>query len=181
MKQNRDPRNKFIYNIYGQFIYRQGRGLVAQSCPTLCNPMKDSLPGFSQDGIPQARILQRDAIPFSRGSSWPRGWTRIPHTAGKFFTNWATSEAQGVYYIHWRKDSLSDKCLQKMHSHIQKIKSNLYYAPHTKTNTKWINTLNLRPEIIILKETCCNLLDIIVGDVFFLGFDSTRKGNRGKI
>ena len=68
-----------------------------------------------------------------------------------------------------------------MHNHIQKIKSNLYFAPHTKTNTKWIKTLNLRPEIIILKETCSNLLDIIVGDGFFLGFDSTRKGNRGKI
>lgn len=69
-----------------------------------------------------------------------------------------------------------------MHSHIQKMKSNPYFAPHRKTNSKWIKTLNLRPEIIILlKVTRSNLLDIIVGDDFFLGLDNTRKGNRGKI
>ena len=31
---------------------------VAQSCPTLCNPMACSLPGFSVHGILQARILK---------------------------------------------------------------------------------------------------------------------------
>ena len=43
--------------------------LVAQSCPTLCNPMDYSLPGFSVHGILQARILECVANPFSRGSS----------------------------------------------------------------------------------------------------------------
>ena len=46
--------------------------LVAQSCPTLCNPMDWSLSGFSVHGILQARILKWVAIPFSRGSFWPR-------------------------------------------------------------------------------------------------------------
>ena len=32
--------------------------LVAQSCPTLCNPMHCSPPGFSIHGILQARILE---------------------------------------------------------------------------------------------------------------------------
>ena len=45
---------------------------VAQSCPTLCNPMDYSLPGSSVHGILQARILEWVAISFSRGSSWPR-------------------------------------------------------------------------------------------------------------
>ena len=36
--------------------------LVAQLCPTLCNPMVSSLPGFSVHGILQARIL--DNLPF---------------------------------------------------------------------------------------------------------------------
>ena len=40
---------------------------VAQSCPTLCNPM-----GYTVHGILQARILEWVAIPFSRGSSQPR-------------------------------------------------------------------------------------------------------------
>ena len=36
-----------------------------QSCPTLCNPMDCSLPGFSIHGILQARTLECVAISFS--------------------------------------------------------------------------------------------------------------------
>ena len=50
--------------------------LVTQWCPTPCDPM-DRLPGSSVHGILQARILEWVAIPFSRGSSWPRDWTCI--------------------------------------------------------------------------------------------------------
>ena len=42
---------------------------VAQSCPTLCNGMDYSLPGFSVHGGFQARILERVAVSFLRGSS----------------------------------------------------------------------------------------------------------------
>ena len=51
--------------------------LVAQSCPTLCNPVDCSPPGSSVPGILQARILKWVAIPFSRGSSWLRDWTWV--------------------------------------------------------------------------------------------------------
>ena len=30
---------------------------------------------------------------FSRGSSWPRAWIQVSHTAGRCFTIWATREA----------------------------------------------------------------------------------------
>ena len=45
---------------------------VAQSCPTLCDPMDCSPPGSSPHGIFQARLLEGVAISFSRGlmSSW---------------------------------------------------------------------------------------------------------------
>ena len=36
-----------------------------QSCPTLCDPIDGSLPGFSIHGIFQARVLEWDAITFS--------------------------------------------------------------------------------------------------------------------
>ena len=36
-----------------------------QSCPTLCDPMDCSLPGFSVHGIFQARVLEWGAIAFS--------------------------------------------------------------------------------------------------------------------
>ena len=45
--------------------------LVAQLCPTLCDPMDCSLPGSSVHGILQARILEWVANSFSRGSSPP--------------------------------------------------------------------------------------------------------------
>ena len=40
-------------------------------------------------GILQARILEWAAIPFSRWSSRPRGWTWVSCIAGRFFTVWA--------------------------------------------------------------------------------------------
>ena len=42
--------------------------LVAQSCPTLCNPMYCSLPGSSVHEILQTRILEWVAMPSSSGS-----------------------------------------------------------------------------------------------------------------
>ena len=69
---------------------------VAQSCPTLCDPMDYSLPGSSVRGIFQARVLEWIAISFSRGSSQPRDWTQVSCIAGKCFTVWATTEAPSV-------------------------------------------------------------------------------------
>ena len=40
---------------------------VAQSCPTLSDPMDCSLPGSSIPGILQARVLEWGAIAFSPG------------------------------------------------------------------------------------------------------------------
>ena len=65
---------------------------VAQSCPTLCDPMDCSLPGSSIHGIFQARVLEWVAISFSRGSSQPSDLTRVSHTPGRHFTVWATRE-----------------------------------------------------------------------------------------
>ena len=67
---------------------------VAQSCLTPCNPMDCSLPGFSVHGTFQARVLEWVAMPSSRGSPWPRDRTQVSCTAGRFFTAWATREAQ---------------------------------------------------------------------------------------
>ena len=69
-----------------QFIEKLVKGKVAQSCPTLCNPL-------TIHGILQARILEWVAIPFSKGSSQPRDLTQVSLIAGGFFTSWATREA----------------------------------------------------------------------------------------
>ena len=62
---------------------------VTQLCQTLCDPMDYILPGSSVHGILQARILEWVAIPFCRGSSWPRDQTWVSCIAGRFFTIWA--------------------------------------------------------------------------------------------
>ena len=71
-----------------------GGGLVTKSCLTLCSPVDYNPPGFSVDGILQARILEGVAIPFSGGSSQPKDWTWVSCIAGRFFTYWATREAR---------------------------------------------------------------------------------------
>ena len=65
---------------------------VSHSVMSLCSPMDCSPPGSSVHGILQARILEWIAIPFSRGSSWPRDQIQVSHTAGRFFIIWAIGE-----------------------------------------------------------------------------------------
>ena len=65
---------------------------VAQSCPTLCDPMDCNLPGSSIRGILQARVLEWVAISFPRRSSQPRDRTWVSHIAGRCFNIWATKE-----------------------------------------------------------------------------------------
>ena len=67
--------------------------LVAQACPTLCDPMDYSLPDSSVIKILQARILEWIAIPFSRGFLQPRDQTWVTCITGKFSTLSATREA----------------------------------------------------------------------------------------
>ena len=54
--------------------------------------MDCSLPGSSVHGIPQARILELVAIPFSGGSFQPRDRAQVSHIVGGFFAIWATRE-----------------------------------------------------------------------------------------
>ena len=49
---------------------------------------------YAVQRILQVRILEWVAVPFSRGSSQPRDQTQFSRIAGRFFTSWATREAQ---------------------------------------------------------------------------------------
>ena len=53
------------------------RAKSLQSCLTLCDPVDCSPPGSSVHGILQARIVERVAIPSSRGSSQHRDQTSL--------------------------------------------------------------------------------------------------------
>ena len=85
---------------------------VAQSCLTLCNPIDYSLPISSVHGILQARILKWVAIPFSRGSSWPRDWSRVYCIARRFFIVWVTRKWKKNRYLMLRNLTLFQYHLQ---------------------------------------------------------------------
>ena len=59
------------YHFLHQCMKVKSQSEVAQSCPTLSDPMDCSLPGSSVHGIFQARVLEWGAIAFSTGQ-WQR-------------------------------------------------------------------------------------------------------------
>ena len=83
-------------NVHVGMDVSESKGLVAQLCLTLCNPMDCSPPGSSVHGILQTRILVWVAVSFSRGSSQPRAQTWVSWIVGRFFTVWAARGAPPV-------------------------------------------------------------------------------------
>ena len=87
--------------------YQSVKVKVAQSRPTLCDPMD-----YMDHGILQAKTLEWVAIPFSKGSSQLRDQTQVSCITGRLFTIWATREASidcrcvdlflgSVILFHW--------------------------------------------------------------------------------
>ena len=53
------------FEDYSEFLMTCMHANSLQSCPTLCDPMDYSLPGFSIHGSLQARMLEWVAVPSS--------------------------------------------------------------------------------------------------------------------
>ena len=60
-----NPLDRGVWRATLQCMKVKSESEVAQSCPTLSNPMNCSLPGSSDHGIFQARVLEWVAIAFS--------------------------------------------------------------------------------------------------------------------
>ena len=94
------------------YIWYDEEDEVAQSCPTLCDPVDCNLLGFCVHGILQARILEWIATSFSRGSSRPRDRTRVSRVGGRRFNLWAIREALGTWtdsFFFWTWEKWSRK------------------------------------------------------------------------
>ena len=73
--------------------------LVAQLCPTLCDPMDYSSPGSSVPGDSPGKNTGVSCRALLQGGcSQPRDRTCIFRVAGRFFTYWATREAPLLPY-----------------------------------------------------------------------------------
>ena len=69
-------------------MYTHVVGLVAKSCPTLCDPRDCSPQGSSVRGILHKKILEWVAIAFSRESSRPRDQSWVSYIAGRFLLSY---------------------------------------------------------------------------------------------
>ena len=85
--------------------------VCAQLCPTFCEPMDCSLPGFSVHGISQARIPDWVAISFSRESSWPRDQTCVSWvlSLGRW-TLYHCATWEAWFNIHQVKGGMATPC-----------------------------------------------------------------------
>ena len=74
-----------------KFIFSVSESVSLSVMSNSCKPVDCRRPGSAARGILQARILERAASPFSKGSSQPRDQTWVSCIAGRFFTVWDTS------------------------------------------------------------------------------------------
>ena len=59
-----------FFMLHVSCLYAAAAAESLQSCPTLCDPIDSSLPGFPVPGILQARTLEWVAISFSSAWKW---------------------------------------------------------------------------------------------------------------
>ena len=86
-----DPKN--ILGICEESIYKISVYSLCVSHLVVSDslqPHRLPLPGSFVHGILQARILEWVAVPFSRGSSWPRDWTQLSCISSRLFAILAT-------------------------------------------------------------------------------------------
>ena len=93
---------------------------VAQSCPTLCDPMDRNLPGSSVYGIFQARVLEWVAISFSRGI-FPTQQSKpgLPHCRQTLYCLSHQGSPQKTYWQFTQSGSAGTKQVMRHHDPLQ--------------------------------------------------------------
>ena len=94
--------------IFSLILHRLGLWtvFVAQSCPTLCDTMDCSLPGFFVHGILQARILEVDCHSLLQRKFPSQGLNPglLPHRQILYHLSYRAVVT--TYLLNWQADSL---------------------------------------------------------------------------
>ena len=114
-------------------------------------------------GILQARMLEWVAIPFSRGSSWPRDQIQVSCIAGRFLTIWATREAPHTVFFSWRQPTF----LHCWHlSFVFKV-SNGSSGPLQAPSFLWFFLTTARKSILLLKINVTRWVSLNLSEISF--------------
>ena len=105
--------------------------------------MDCSPPGSSVHGILQTRTLEWVAMPSPRGSSQPRDWSRVSHISDRFFTIWATREADGHSQIN---ELLSPLVLWLINKEMLKLMGQKHM------DSPWLETVSYNLKVLWTKE-----------------------------
>ena len=141
--------SKFLFLI-GIICY-ESESEVTQLCLTLCHPMDCSLPVSSVHGIFQARTLEWVAITFSRRSSQPRDWSRLPHCRQTLYH--LSHQGSKSVMTHPNKLILTWLPLQRfclhvrLHSKVVRVKTSTYqFWP------VWVHVSNSNSDLALVRE-----------------------------
>ena len=131
----------------------------------LCNPMDSSLPGSSVHGIFQVGWV---AISFSRGSSWPRDWTRVSCVSclgRQILYSCATWEAPTLAYISKKSENTNSKRCICSGVYNSIIYSSQYMEAMQVFTNKWIKKMCTHTHCLLSHTHSGILLSIVKNEI----------------
>ena len=154
-----------------------------QLCPTLYGPINCSPPGSSVHGVLQAKIIEWVAMPFSRGSFWPRDWTHISYIS-------FISRKVLYHYHHLGSPSLDPvphstrraftlfSTEAKFTNLFWGIQGAQYPKPLTSFTALWLSSISgsYRPYLIFQLYLAFLSLFVIFGSYFIFSYTFEMKG-----
>ena len=120
-----------------------------QSCPTLCNPVDGSPPGFPVPGILQARTLEWVAISFSNAGKWKVKVKSLSHV-WFFATPWAATYQAPPSMGFSRQENWSGLPLPSPSTCIYVYLSSKGIKLHTKRQDRVNHWKKCQPSALIL-------------------------------
>ena len=120
-----------IFQTAPVWIFQVQFSSVAPSCPTLCDPIDGSPPGYPIPGILQARTLEWVAISFSNAWKWKmkvKSLSRVQLLA----TPWTAAHQAPLYMGFSRQEYWSGVPLPSLIKHLRRYKNNITQTPSEK-------------------------------------------------